>query len=360
MALTVTLEEQYRDSRGFSVSRDNAEQTFIFFICGNFLDEALDDPTYGPDDDLVAIKAAYSIVPPLRQVPTYAGGQMLLSLASIAVNQLAPDQWRVEAKYDIPQGGGAAGGGYGATEGLYTGPDAGEGNAQSFYQISFNVAASLGKRNQSLGTLACQKANGIANTTVPYSTGQPAPIGHTVDGVEGGDVYLREFSFEVTKYMRPEELTVAYVRRLYRMSTTLNNNTFFGFPAYSVLFLEASASSDLFQVVPVTFSFKMRPNFILLEDDKTILQDPNEDNPALMFDQVGDPYFPLAQGPPDPAFPPDPDDLLGSPVPFSGWSQLDYRYRPAPDDASKMHLQKPYLRTVHRMYEASNFARLQI
>lgn len=347
MALTVTLEEQYRDSREFSVSRDNAEQRFTFFICGNFLDEALDDPTYGPDDDLVAIKAAYSVIPPLRTVPTYAGGEMVLALASLSVRQIAPDEWKIEVTYDIPQGGGASGGGYGVPDDTYSGPDAGEGNATNFYQISFNVSASLGTRKQSLGAIACQKATGIANTTVPYSPGQPSPIGHTVDGVDGADVYLREFSFDIIRYMPPSELTVAYIRRLYRMATTINNGIFFGFPAFSVLFLEASASSDLFQVVPVTFSFKMRPNYVLIESNSTILQDPNEDDPALMFDQIGDPYFPAAT-------------RLGTGLPFSGWSQLDYRYRPAPDDASKMYLQKPYLRTVHKMYEASNFARLEI
>lgn len=339
MPLTVTLDEQYRESRSVSLTRDGAEQSFIFYICGNFLEEAFDDPVYGPDDDLVALAAAYTLIPPYRTIPTYGGGTIVLSLATMRVSQRSEDTWMIEVTYDIPGTGGAGGGGY--ANDVYDGPDAGEGNAVSYFQLSINITTETVKAQQSMAARACQKAIGLANQSVPYPFGKPAPVGHTLEEVQGYDRYERRFGFEITRYMRPEQFTMSYARLLFRMSTTKNNATFMGLPAGSVLFLEGSGSSDLFQVVPVTFGFKVQPNFILKNQNNTVLQNPAVDTPADMYDTIGDPYF---------------SDAGSAGSPFSGWDIVDYRYAPVPDDTVKMKLQKPILRTVHQIYEFSNFA----
>ena len=344
MALTFEFEEEYKTSRSISISETSFQQDFIFFLCGNFLDEAIDDPTYGPDDDIVALTAAYSIVPPQRIMPLYAGGNILLTLSSLNVEQIALDVWKIAVSYaaqpvDQSPGGIGSGG---------VGPGVGDrGNwSQNFVQLSFNVGAQQQQRTESLALVNIAKNNGFGNQNAPHQLGQPAPIGATINGVEGTSVYVRSFGFSITAYFRPQQLTFAYVRRLYRMATTVNNASFFGFPAGTVLFLEASASGDLYSVVPVTFDFQMRPNFKFDQTAPTALIDPDNDDESTMYDLYNDPDFPTPSG--------------TTPFPgnaFSGWNELDYRYVGDVDATAKMNLQRPVLRLVHKLYETSNFSK---
>lgn len=347
MALTFEFEEEYKSSRSISVTEDSFQQDFVFYICGNFLDEAIDDPSYGPDDDIVALRAAYSMVPPRRIMPLYTGGNILLTLSDLKVDQVDPNTWKVSTSYsarpeDQSPGGMGSGG---------TGPAVGDrGNwSNNFVQLSFNVGAQQETRTQSIKLVDIKKNSGFGNQNVPHTTGQPAPIGQTINGIEGAPVYIRNFGFSITAYFRPRLLTFNYVRRLYRMATTVNNASFFGFPAGSVLFLEASASGDLYSVVPVTFDFQVRPNYKFSQTLPTALSDPNSDKEVEMFDLYNDPFFP------------DPNAV--TPFPggaFSGWSVVDYRYMGDVDATAKMNLQKPVLRLIHQMYETSDFSKFRL
>jgi len=365
MALTFEFEEEYRNSRGISVTETSFQQDFIFYICGNFLDEAIDDPDYGPDDDIVALRAAYTIIPPYRSMPLYSGGYILLTLSNLSVDQVDNDTWKVSVGYtarpiDQSPGGLGSGG---------TGPAVGDrGNwSNNFVQLGFNVSSQQEQQTESLKLLNVRRANKAVNVDMPYTPGKPAPVGHTMDGVEGYQSYVRSFSFNITAYFPPQRLTFAYVRRLYRMATTVNDRSFFGFPGGSVLFLEASASGDLYSVVPVTFEFQMRPNYIFrkngyLNPDNSYsydnhFADPSNDNEAYMFDTYYEPEFEDSPDILDPFY----NISTGFPGnAYSGWSIIDYRYMHTVDTASKMDLQKPILRMIHQVYEKSNFNLLEL
>ena len=342
MALTFEFEEEYKTSRSIDISTSSFTQDFVMFICGNFLDEAIDTENYGPDDDIVALQAAYQIVPPSRTMPLYEGGYIFLTLSSLRVEQLATETWKLTVSYsarpkdqDVNQSGPAAG-----DRDQWT---------NNFVQLSFNVSSQQEQKSMSLKLVDIKKNIGFGNANVPYTVGQRCPVGHTEDGVEGYPVYERSFGFSITAYFSPSDLTFAYVRRLYRMATTLNDKSFFGFPAGSVLFIEAAASGDLYSVVPVTFDFLMKPNFKLKTTGDDELMDPDDDTEANMFDTYVDPYF---------AAP-----TVVTPWPggaISGWDILDYRYLPTVDETAKMTLQKPSLRLIHREYFTSDFGKFNL
>lgn len=345
MAITVTFEEEYKTSRAIDMSASSFQQNFVFFICGDFLDEANIDATYGPDDDIEALKAAYNIVPLYRTMPLYGGGQIFLTLSSLQVEQISYDTWKVSGGYSAephqqdPDNAGPAAGDRAP----------GGGWTNNFVQLSFNVGSQQEQRSMSLQLIDIKKNSGFGNQNVPYAVGSRQPVGHTEDGVEGAPIFQRSFSFGITAYFRPADLTFAYVRRLYRMATTLNDKSFFGFPAGSVLFTEASATGDLYSVVPVTFEFLMRPNFKFSATLPDKLMDPDTDVEAEMYDRFYDPYFP------------DPNAITFFPGnAFSGWSTVDYRYLPVADNTAKMMLQKPALRLIHQQYFISNFDKFNL
>lgn len=342
MALTFEFEEEYRD-RGFSISQDSFQQKFVFYICGNFYDEALDDPTYGKDDDLVALAAAYTIIPPYRQAPMYSGEQIFLTLDQLEVSQVDNDTWKLEITYSAQNKD---------QNNQNAGPNVGDRGTWSnnFVQLSFNVTAQEEKKTMSRELMSFRKNSLAPNQTNPYTIGAPAPVGHTAEEIEGYQAYVRGFSFAITAYMTPQQLTFAYVRRLYRMATTVNNKSFFGFPAGSVLFLEAQGSGDVYSTVPVTFDFQMRPNFKFSKDGPEALMDPNVDNEDEMFDTLHDPFFAD-----------DPAEGFVTNLPgnaHSGWTLVDYRYAPAPEGG--MVLQRPMARFIQRIYPWSNFDRLNL
>lgn len=342
MALTYDFEEVYKESRRVNVTSDSFSEEFVFYMCGNFYEEASVDPIYGADDDIQAMNAAYSLIPPYRLMPLYAGGNILLTLSSLDVEQVDPDTWRVRASYEAQNKD---------QNNQNAGPNFGDKQVWSnnFVQLSFNVTAAQERRTMSRALTGFAKNSSAPNQTNPYTLGEPAPMGQTNEGAEGADVYVRGFAFSVTAYFTPLQLNFPYVRRLFRMATTINNNTFFGFPAGSVLFLEASASGDVFSTVPVTFDFQMRPNFKFTDvAADAALMDPNADDVADMYDVIHDPFFPASS--------------VTTPFPgnaFSGWAVIDYRYGPEPS-TSNFVVQKPIARLVHNVYERANFDRLEI
>lgn len=349
--LTFEFEEAYKESRTISVSNESLDEEFSFFLWGNFYEEALVDPIYGPDDDIDALIAAYSIIPPFRMMPLYDGNDIILVLTRLQMEQIATDVWKISVTYSPPDLGGQGPGGYDET--IEAGPGIGDYDTWSnnFVQLSFNVAASQETRTQSRQLVNKRKMFGATNPNLPFTTGKPAPIGWKADGVEGYPVYARGFSFSLTAYFPPARLTFPYVRRLFRMATTINNATFFGFPAGSVLFLEASGSGDVYSVVPVTFDFQVKPNFKFSRTGPEALMDPAEDDVTLMFDTYYEPDF---------------DDSPGvetTPYPgnaYSGWSVVDYGYVATEDATAKILYQKPVRRWIHQIYVSSDFNELEL
>lgn len=353
MALTFEFEEEYKASRAISISNESFDQDFSFYICGNFIEEAAIDPTYGTDDDITALNAAYSIIPAFRMMPMYDGNLIQLVLTRLRLDQIDPDTWKVSVTYGVPGSGGQGPGGYNQ-ENTNIGPNVGDYDrwSNNFVQLGFNVSAQQETKTLSRSLVNKRKAWGAANTNLPFTVGQPAPIGYTTEGVEGTNVYARGFSFSLTAYFPPSKLTFPYVRKLFRMATTLNLKTFFGFPAGSVLFLEASASGDVFSVVPVTFDFQMKPNYKFSRTAPDALMDPTKDNVALMFDTYNDPWFDDSPG-------------IGENTPwpgdaYSGWSIVDYQYAAIEDATAKVIYQRPISRWIHNVYTASNFDNFEL
>lgn len=339
MALTYDFLEEYRSSRVISLSKDSFTQDFVFFLYGNFYDEAADDATYGPDDDLLALETAYSIIPSIRTMPLYEGGYIILTLTDLKMEQIDNDTWKISVSYGTPNDDS------GGDQNPALGPANGEATqwTENFVQLSFNVTANTQRSTQSILVLDSETALG-SGVDSPFPLGQKAPVGLTVDSVEGYEHYVRGFAFSITAFFRPGELTFRYTRRLYRMATTINDRIFFGFPEGSVLFKEASAAGDLYSIIPVTFDFEMRPNFAytsLAGNDS--LMDPDNDDPDDMYDLYSDPDFP------------DAINSYRADGIFDGWSLVDYGYTAQIATDAKTIGQKPWLRTIHKIYHSSNF-----
>jgi hypothetical protein len=341
MALTVTYEESYPDSRSMSIGTDNYDLTYKFYLCGNFYDEAIVDEDYpdliGKQDEQQVVLSLYSILPNFRYVPLANGLQARLVIKNMQIDQSTTNSWIVTVQYSMPDPGEDP-------NGISADPEAGQWSNE-YVQIGFNVIAEQETVKTSLATTIDMRV-GSGDDPIP-SSAVKYNIGETADGVEGVATYVRKFGFNITQFFSPERLTYAYTRRLYRMATMLNNDVFFGFPRLSVLFLNSNASSDLYNKVPVTFEFEVRPNFKFSQTGPTKLCPPEEDDPAKMFDVYKDEYFE------------DSPSLPGTTV-HSGWDEVEYRYYEATTADEKNKYTKPRMRLVHKMYEPTDFSKFEL
>lgn len=342
MPLEITFDESYKDSRALSITKENIEQKIKGYISGDFFSEAEQGPQGFWTDDIVVLEYLFGLIPDAYIIWAADKVPVLLTLTGVNLNQVNNDVWEFELTYNIPQNGGQSGRGMGTSEiGDYSprpddGENGGAGWSENFTQVSFNISPTTRKRNTSLASIASQVNINMPGIVSPHIQYAPAPIGETEDGVEGTEVYERQFQFQVTSYFPPEKLKYAYVRRLARMQTTLNVGVFFGFPPGSVMFLEANASGDMYQVIPVTFGFEVRNNYKFSKTEPTKFADPDQDDPMLMYDVYYEPFFE--------------DSGI-----MSGWTIVDYKYLSVADPTAKMRRQQPVLRTIHQLYGASDF-----
>lgn len=349
MPVSLTFEFLELDpSRSINFSQKSASQKFSFLIKGNFrqwaTENGYDDPTFGPDDDIGMVKAIWMFIPEFRLLPLKDNSDAMLFGNVIDLTPVVSDVWRVEVEYSTPDGDGQS---PGNNNQLDPNTDYDEWS-QRFVQVSMNASTEEETRTQSLKVLAMQLNQNISGLP-PYVQNKPGPIGLTEDGVEGVQVYARSMEFTLTTYMTPYEANLAYNRVLFRMAGTLNLNTFFGFPAQSVLFLSGNANlQNPYSLVPVELNFKMRPNFKFSQTGPTALCDPFQDNPNLMFDVFYDPDFTSTGTGPAPG---------GA---FSGWSHVEYIYNKVVEASSSFLVQKPAARGIHQNYELSNFAYLKV
>lgn len=371
MPLVFEFAEKHRDSRAISMDVEAFDQEFSFFIWGNFYEEADVDPVFGPEDDVLALEAAYSIIPQFRLMPSYDGNLVLLTITNIKLTSLQADHWLVEVTYGIPRGGGQFPGGYEEPV-----PPQTEGTnewSNKYVQIGFQTAVSQVNRTMSIQLQAQNVRFGIVPVPpAPYALGKSAPMGHHRDGAEGAEVYVPNFTFNVTSYFTPSQLTYAYARRLFSMTGTLNMRAFFGFAPGSVMFQGSDGQGDLFSIIPVTFNFEMKLNLTftrtgspglvipMTSGTETI---PNQDGLPMMYRIIADPYFDDAPN----HFPGwleyESEDFLfpaGTNI-YSGWSHIDYRYGPEkPDPATGLTIQEPIFRFIHLTQYYSDFKRLGI
>lgn len=371
--LTLEFSEDFTESRQISISDTALTEEFIFYMCGNFLEMAEDQGAYGFNDDVVALKAAYSILPAYFFLPTpeKIGEDHYLAtliLKNASVSMITYDKWKVTASYSTPERGEGQGRNDNVNPSL-EGPQMDDYLRWStgYVQLSFNISAEITNQKMSERLLAAHglTSEATAGLQSTYPLGKPTPVGQTVDDVQGDDIYERKFGFEVTVYKIARELSFKAVRRLYRMACTLNDRPFFGFPPGSCLFLEAQAQGDIYSVVPLTLRFETRPNILISKTTASAVCSPDEDDPSLMYDIVNDPYFdtPLytqgvwkkydSSG--------NATQMYTSNVSvYSGWVTIDYRYGAAEVNDLGLTVQKPIYRLIHQQYYYSNFDKLGI
>jgi hypothetical protein len=373
MALVFDYDEEYRNSRNINIGQDNFDQEFSFFLWGNFFENADFDIQHGADDDVIALQAAYSIIPIARIMPMYDGNLILLTLSDLRVESLQSDHWKVTVRYSIPERGGRFLGGY---EQLIPPMEDNVPRTENYVQIGFETQTTTVQRNMSLELLTKQKSiEAGPDVGIPYKLYKGAPMGHHQDGVEGAEVFVPTFSFHVTAYKPPEEIDYRFSRRMFRMTGTLNNRCFFGFHPGTVMFQGCNASGDIASIIPTTFNFEMKAlcRFSTTESSRIVFPidgegeeiDPNEDGIPTMFQVINDPYFDATD--PFPAanwYKLNSDEnlypSLFAPF-FSGWDHVDYRYGPeTPDPETNLMIQKPIFRFVHRNQRYSDFRKFDL
>jgi hypothetical protein len=355
-------------SRAWSVDRSNITKDFSFAIhtedLGEFVDAAVLEDYNGiemlMDDNEMqfAVFQVFSpVAPPFLMFPMIEDELIvILTLSSIKATQINWETWRLDLTYDIEQGGENQGGGA-------SGPSNGEANSTEFTQLSFNSTL-VEKKIQTAIVREVQKSSKstLAALVVPpgVAVGQLAFLGLSEEGIEGATIYEREFSFSITQYMAPTKLTYEYVRRISRISGCLNSGTWFGFPRGSVMAFGASGAGTLYQRVPVTIEFQVKPNFKLVEGatslqpitDTYVGTAPNKTFTVTdKFDQIDDRPFPTTAVD---------TGLPGGAGVHSGWSIVDYRRVNEVNDTAKTNMVVPWLRIITQPYEYRDYAEYQL
>lgn len=366
----IIFEEVLGDSRSFTINRQTITKDFVFRVTSDlFVDLAEKHLLPGTSfemlfDDKVfqqqVLPLFYGMVPLTFMFYIDDDNFQLLYAASLSATQINFTTWELKLTYDIPDDNGANSGSAGAGGGD-TGPSDREQNSTKFTQVSFNGSVSTEKIQKAI-VKECQKAkNRPAGEAVPYTVGQTGLIGYSEDGIEGAEVYVRAFKFQITQYMPPSKLTYSYIRRLSRMITCVNQKKFFGFAPESVMFIGYSGEGDLYQAVPVTLEFEVKNNFAF-DDTFYKLSSPDDEVvwvgdtkvvlTAQQYDRIFEPEFPTtaaATGLGD-----------GNGI-HSGWSIVSYEYAPQIMTANNgRQIRKPSLRTIFTHYDPIDFDKFKL
>lgn len=416
--MTAKWVEIYEDSRGFTIDRQNISKDFVFVVYEDDGTESFADNVVGPayfdgiemflDDDVIH----YEVMRKIRgYIPLYFefvisnSKIFILFISTCRVTQLHWGAWEVRMTFDIPENNNQQPKDDEQPDEL----------TNEFVQIAFNGSAEERKIQSALVTectyskdkyatwLAAPAGTRGPAPTIPYLPDTKCLIGHSKDGIEGAQIFGRHFSFQIIQYMSPQKLKSAYVRKLTRMITCLNDRDFFGFAAGSIMFKGYQAQGDLFQNVPVTFEFDHRPNFLLASTTPTTLADPEDQrdsNGRLVttdqYDIIAEPSFastwigdgqaglvPNFTAPGEikeavlaathaTAFSTTADNgtLAGFHWPYegigriigvhSGWSIISYLYEAKIDVNVGSNLLVPSYRVIYQPYEYTNFRDLDL
>lgn len=112
---------------------------------------------------------------------------------------------------------------------------------------------------------------GTQNVTQSQQTTRYAPeggtapdfhgaIGVTKTAVEGVEIPVPSFEFQITETFEIGVLTPGYIYTLFTLTGTTNDRQFNGFAPGELLFLGASANSQDAETVEITFKFSASPN----------------------------------------------------------------------------------------------------
>lgn len=365
----VLYEEVFGDSRGFTINRQTITKDFTFRISSDwFVEWAESQNLPGTNLDLLfddkvmqkqLLPIFYGLVPLTFMFYISETEFQLLYCASLTAKQINWTTWEIKVTYDIPDDNGSnQNGGAGGS----TGPSDGENNSVKFTQVSFNGSVTT-EKIQKARVLECQRAkNRPGSEPLPYQNGGYGLIGYSEDGIEGAEVYVRSFKFQITQYMPPTKLTYSYVRRLSRLLTTMNSKNFFGFAPGSVMFMGYSGEGDLYQAVPVTLEFEVKPNF-RFSDTTEAIADPNDQVSIVggrkvivttnQFDTIYEPEFP----------PTEVNSSNGAQPAgvHSGWSIVAYEYAPQIVSGTRGRvIRVPSHRSVLRHYKYADYKEFQL
>jgi hypothetical protein len=350
-------------SRPWTLDRKNISQDFRFAIhssdLGEIVDEANTETLLGVeylwDDRVVSLALLNDYIPEFFIFPLTEDTGILLGIASMKVVQINYDVWTVDVTYDVNDRG--------KNNSPDQGPSNGEQNSQEYTQLSFNSSLTNKKINMHIA-YEVQKStlSDFNDFEIPALIGQDKNcfIGESEEGVEGVEIYERNFTFSIVQYMPPTKLTYEYVRRITRLVGRINDNTFFGFPKGSVMCTGANGAGNLFQSVPVTLDFEVRNNFkfhpsveeLQPIEDTYVGTAPNKTfNVEDKFDQLRDPGFPTTSRS---------LGLPGGAGVHSGWSIVDYRRSNVADEDTKRNYVIPWLRLIFFPYTFGNFAEFNL
>lgn len=366
----IIFEEVFGESRSFTINRQTISKEFVFrvtsdlfvdlaekhFLPGTSFEMLFDDTVFQQE----VLPIFYGMVPLTYMFYVDDNNFQLLFAASLSARQVNFSTWEIKLTYDIPDDNGANSGSQGSGGGD-TGPSDKEQNSTKFTQVSFNGSVSS-EKIQKAKVMECQKAlNRPAAETVPYTVGQTGLIGYSEDGIEGAEVYVRSFKFQITQYMPPTKLTYSYIRRLSRMITCTNKTPFFGFAPESVMFVGYSGEGDLYQAVPVTLEFEVKNNFAFHptlesvntpEDSIVWVGQTKKVITDLQYDLIKEPEFPATQQ----------ASTTGQAAGIhSGWSLVSYEYAPQIQTTNNgRQIRIPSLRTILKHYRPVDFAAFQL
>ena len=211
--MTVTVTEQWK-SRKRSISADSAEVSLIYLV-------------EGTDNDVTAYDAA---VTALASTYTFDGSGNSLYLSAVDLSRIGENEWTLNAKYTNRKG--------------QAPPDS---------TYDFDTGGGTTHITNSIATVKSYAASGTAPDFGKL-------IGVTKDSVAGVDVTIPNYRFTESHQFDTSTITAAYKTTLFSLTGCVNNATFKGFDAGSVLFLGASGNQKGEEDWQITYQFACSPN----------------------------------------------------------------------------------------------------
>jgi len=179
--MALSYYEKFESGDGTSV--DGTGDTLIYIVTGTAADNV--------GDAIVAANYALGVIP-----TTYNGN----NLKSIERKRTTDKHWEFTAKYVAP----------GTDSFRPTGEKA----------FTFTTAGGTQHITQALSHIATYDDGGS------ISTDQDGAINATPTGIEGVDIDVSAFDFQITSYISAGDLDASYVTLLYQLTNTVNASTF--------------------------------------------------------------------------------------------------------------------------------------
>lgn len=229
-------------SRGYSITTDTINQTFVYEICNEALEDG--DETFNgawgafftPNDDIQLALFVYATFPAYRSFPINGSQSIALFLTEHSAEQQTSTKWRVTLTYSVPPPPENQGGQY-----IQFGLDVGG--------ETIHIMQSRQVRNAVTRTGVALLPPDVRNC-----------IGLTKDSIEGADIVGKGINFNITGYFTPIAWSTGLLAILYALQGNYNNAPFYGFAAGEVMFVSASAQGRQYGLIAVTYNFSAKPN----------------------------------------------------------------------------------------------------